>query len=184
VFAVALLRRTPPQQQLVVIPAAPAPGAASAPCRALLAALPAQLGHYHRATPAEPTPPGAAAWQAAEEATEESGGPEGDTVVLRCGLERPDEFVVGSPLQMVDAVQWFQISDAAFPGSAAPGTVVPSTVVPSTVAAASTWFAVDRGVYVALTLPADSGPTPIQELSEVIARTMPEAALDPGPPPG
>ncbi len=161
VFVVAVHRQQPEQQrqQPVAIPAAPAPAADSAPCRALLAALPVQLGAYQRTSAADPAPAGAAAWQAA---------PDGDTVVLRCGVERPDEFVVGSPLQVVDAVQWFQISDEPAAGAAA----------------ASTWFAVDRGVYVALTLPAGSGPTPIQELSDLIAKTMPQAALDPGPPPG
>jgi hypothetical protein len=158
VLAVAVRQQTPQaqHQQLVVIPAAPAPAADSAPCRALSAALPAQLGDYRRVAAADPVPVGAAAWQAT---------PDGDSVVLRCGLERPGEFVVGSPLQMVDAVQWFLVSDPPSPGTA-------------------TWFAVDRGAYVALTLPAGSGPTPIQELSEVIATTMPEKPLDPGPPPG
>jgi hypothetical protein len=36
-------------------------------------------------------------------------------------------------------------------------------------------------VYVALTLPADSGPTPIQTMSEAIARTMEAIPVRPGP---
>ncbi len=79
-------------------------------------------------------------------------GPRREAVILRCGLDRPAEFVLGSPLQVVDAVSWFEIVDQG----------------------RSTWFAVDRPVYVALTLPAGSGPTPIQEIStadrEVVAR--------------
>ncbi len=45
----------------------------------------------------------------------------------------------------------------------------------------STWFAVDRPVYIALTLPSGSGPTPIQEISQTIAKTMPAKAVDPAP---
>lgn len=33
------------------------------------------------------------------------GGPDSDPVIMRCGLERPDDFVVGSPIQVVDRVQ-------------------------------------------------------------------------------
>ncbi len=53
---------------------------------------------------------------------------------------------------------------------------------PAPDAGRSTWYAVDRGVYVALTLPTGSGPTPIQQLSEVIDRSIPAAPIDPGPP--
>src|SRR5271155_4925098 len=87
-------------------------------------------------------PVGAAAWQPAGE---------GDPVILRCGLDRPTDFVIGSPIQQVDRVQWFQVSQDQ----------------------RSTWYAVDRQVYLALTLPPGSGPTPIQQLSELIDRTMP-----------
>jgi hypothetical protein len=45
----------------------------------------------------------------------------------------------------------------------------------------STWFAVDRAVYVALTLPSGSGPTPIQTLSDTIAATLPATPMHPGP---
>jgi Protein of unknown function (DUF3515) len=56
-------------------------------------------------------------------------------------------------------VQWFRIADAGF----------------------STWYAVDRAVYVALTLPPDSGPTPIQQISGAIAKALPAKPLDPAP---
>jgi len=128
----------------------PAPRADNPECRALLDALPDHLGDYRRAPAAEPAPSGAAAWQAA---------PDAEPVILRCGLERPAEFVVGAPIQVVDAVQWFELTDAG----------------------RSTWFAVDRPVYIALTLPAESGPTPIQEISELIARTMAAKPIDPAP---
>lgn len=149
VLALAASRRTPTRP--VPIAAVPAPQAESAECRALLATLPDRLGDLPRAVAAEPVPPGAAAWGGADE-----------PVVLRCGLGRPAEFVVGSPLQVVDDVQWFRLDDAGI--------------------RRSTWVCVDRPVYVALTLPDGSGPTPIQTLSEVIARTMPAIPIRPGPP--
>ena len=149
VLVVAALRQSPPGQQAVAIASVPAPKADSAECRALLGAVPNQLGDYLRAPAAEPAPPGAAAWTAA-----------GEPVIMRCGLDRPAEFVVGSPIQVVDAVQWFELADQG----------------------RSTWFAVDRPVYIALTLPQGSGPTPIQEISDVIAKSLPAKAIDPAPP--
>jgi len=150
VLVIAAVRQLPEQLQPIPLATVPAPGAGSPECHSLLDALPDRLGDYRRAPAAEPAPAGAAAWQAA---------PDAEPVILRCGLERPLEFVVGAPLQVVDAVQWFEITDAG----------------------RSTWFAVDRPVYIALTLPGESGPTPIQEISEVVARTMPAKPLDPAP---
>ncbi len=83
---------------------------------------------------------------------------------MRCGLQRPDDFVVGSPIQVVDKVQWFRVDEQG-----------------STDAAKSTWYTVDRPVYVALTLPAGSGPVPIQELSSIIDRTVAAVPIDPAP---
>lgn len=151
VLAIAATRRTP--QTPVVIAAVPAPQADSAECRALTATLPDELGEFTRATAAEPAPPGTAAWK--------NSGRETEPVVLRCGLERPTEFVAGRPLQMVDDVQWLRLDDPD--------------------AQRSTWVSVDRPVYVALTLPTGSGPTPIQTLSAVIARTMPAMPIRPAP---
>ena len=148
ILVFAALRQTPPEQRPVAIATVPAPKADSAECRGLLDALPQQLGDYHRAAAADPAPAGAAAWTT-----------DGEPVILRCGLGRPADFVVGSPLQVVDAVQWFEITDQGL----------------------STWFAVDRPVYVALTLPQVSGPTPIQTISEVIAMSLPAKPIDPAP---
>ena len=82
-------------------------------------------------------------------------------MILRCGLDRPAEFVVGTPIQVVNQVQWFRLDD-------------PDTK-------RSTWVCVDRPVYVALTLPSGSGATPIQTLSDVIAKTLPAVPIKPGP---
>jgi uncharacterized protein DUF3515 len=148
ILVVAVLRQSPPGQQPVAIASVPAPKGDSAECRALLDAFPEQLGDYRRAPAAQPAPAGAAAWTAG-----------GEPIILRCGLDRPAEFVVGSPLQVVNAVQWFELADQG----------------------RSTWFAVDRSLYVALTLPQGSGPTPIQEVSDVIAKSLPAKPIDPAP---
>ncbi len=150
VLAIAVLRQSPSQQKPVTIAAVPAPKADSPECAALMAALPDHLGDYRRAQPVDPAPKSAAAWRADSDA---------DPVILRCGLERPAEFVVGAPIQVVEPVQWFEVADTD----------------------RSTWFAVDRPVYIALTLPSGSGPTPIQEISEAIAKTMPAKPIDPAP---
>jgi hypothetical protein len=161
ILVFAALRAAPPEQRPVAIAPVPAPNADSAECRALLDALPLQLGDYRRASAADPAPAGAAAWTASAE---------GEPVILRCGLDRPAEFVVGSPIQVVDAVQWFRVGEAGAAGSD-----------PAADQGRSTWFAVDRPVYVALTLPQGSGPTPIQAISEVIARSLPAKQIDPVP---
>jgi hypothetical protein len=134
----------------VPVAAVPAPQAGSAECERLLAALPETLGDYERAPTADPAPAGVAAWRA-------DAAPE--PVILRCGLDRPADFMQGVPLQMVDEVNWFRVSEGD----------------------RITWFAVDRPVYVALTLPEDSGPTPIQELSAAIGAALPTRPIDPAP---
>ena len=153
ILVIAATRKASPQA--VVVPAVPAPQAASAACRELAEALPLRLGDAQRAPIAAPAPAGVTAWRA---------GPDREPVLLRCGLDRPADFVVGSPIQVVDRVQWFEVADQQQSAGAA---------------GRSTWYTVDRPVYVALTLPSGSGPTPIQQLSEVIDRTITAVAIDP-----
>ncbi|EUA14095.1 hypothetical protein I553_7217 [Mycobacterium xenopi 4042] len=121
--------RHPPQQPVAIRPFPPA-GRRSG-LRALLQALPQRLGDYQRAR-LRGRAAGAAAWRARGTA---------EPVVLRCGLTRPPDFVVGSPIQVVDRVQWFQEMDTQAGGQAG----------------RSTWYTVDRPVYVALTLPPGRG---------------------------
>jgi hypothetical protein len=147
ILAIAATRHRPTP---VVITAVPAPHAQDRACQKLLEVLPQRLGDYPRASVAQPAPVGAAAWQTAGAA---------EPVVLRCGLDRPADFVVGSAIQLVDRVQWFEVRQDD----------------------RSTWYSVDRPVYVALTLPPGSGPTPIQQLSELIDRTMPARPITPAP---
>jgi pyruvate/2-oxoglutarate dehydrogenase complex dihydrolipoamide acyltransferase (E2) component len=150
VLAVAATREATTAPQPVAIAAAPAPQADSDACRALMTVLPEDLGDYHRAQAMAPAPASTAAWQAE---------PGGDLVVLRCGIDRPDDFSASAPLQGVDDVLWFRI-----PGDGR-----------------TTWVTVDRPVYVALTLPAGSGPSPIQLLSRAVAQAMPATQVNPGP---
>lgn len=160
ILVFAALRQAPPTEKPVAIVSVPAPQAEGADCRALVDALPERLGDYERVAVADPAPPAAAAWRVT---------PEGEAAILRCGLDRPAEFVLGSPLQVVDEVSWFRVGEAGAGGDAGADQ------------GRSTWFAVDRPVYVALTLPSDSGPTPIQEISRVIAKSLPAKKVDPGP---
>jgi hypothetical protein len=146
VLAVAVSHRA--AQQPVALPAVPAPHAGDPACTALLAALPQRLGDYQRMPVAQPVPEGAAAWRA---------GGNNEPVVLRCGLDRPADFLVGSPIQIVDAVQWFAVHTDN----------------------RTTWYTVDRPVYVALTLPRGSGPTPIHRLSDLIDATVAAVPISP-----
>ncbi len=154
ILVIAALREAP---RPVAVPAAPAPQAESPACRSLAAALPQRLGDYQRVAIAQPAPTGATAWRA---------GTDGEPVVLRCGLDRPADFVVGSPIQVVDRVQWIEVSAGRQPAGDAGG---------------STWCTVDRPVYVAVTLPSGSGPTPIQQLSDVIDHTLAAVPIEPAP---
>lgn len=81
-------------------------------------------------------------------------------MVLRCGLPRPAQFTVAAGLQVVDGVTWFDVRDNP---------------------AVGTWYVVDRGTYLALTLPDAAGPTPLQQLSEAVAAVLPAQPLDPAP---
>jgi hypothetical protein len=147
ILAIAATHHAP--RQPVAIPDLPAPQAMGPECRALSEALPPRLGDYQRAPTTQPSPVGAAAWRS---------GHDGEPVVLRCGLDRPAGFVVGSPIQVVDAVQWFGVRQGD----------------------RSTWYTVDRPVYVALTLPPGSGPAPIQQLSDLLEATMAAVPVRPG----
>nr|WP_084510182.1 DUF3515 domain-containing protein [Nocardia lijiangensis] len=150
--AAILARRVPVEREPLVLGPVPAPAAAGEACTKLLPALPGEMGDFTKSTLVEPAPPATRAWQRPEG---------GDAIVLRCGLDRPLEFHRASPLQIVNGVQWFEARDDA--------------------AKASTWFAVDRETYIALTVPEGSGPTPLQEVSDTITANLPAKALDPGP---
>lgn len=153
VLTIAVVHQRRPQPVGPVgVAAVPAPHVGDPACAALLAVLPARLGDYQRAPLAQPAPAGTAAWV-------QEGAAGGEPVVLRCGLDRPADFALGSPIQVVNRVQWFQVRSDEH----------------------SSWYAVDRPVYVALTLPPGSGPAAIQQLSDLIETTVPAVPISPGP---
>ena len=155
VLVAAIAVNRSPVQDPVALGPVDSPDAASEQCTSLLDALPENLGDYTRAELADPAPVGVRAWVSAEENAE--------PVVLRCGLPRPIGFDVAAPLQVINGVQWFEVSGA------------------DDGIDASTWFVVDRGVYVALTIPGDSGPTPLQDASSAVSDALPQQPLDPAP---
>ena len=139
-------------EPVAVVPI-PSPGAGSEECAALVAALPESLGDAVRVALAEPAPEGTAAYRM----------PDAEPVIVRCGLPAPPSFTVGVALQEVNRVQWFNEPD------------------PDPAVTASTWVAVDRPQFVAVTLPEDSGTGPIQDLSNALSETL--EAVEPAPAP-
>ncbi|RDI49104.1 DUF3515 domain-containing protein [Nocardia mexicana] len=156
VLVIAVMSRQNPVREPLALGSIPAPGATGEACAALLPALPNELGDYTKAELAQPAPPATAAWQLPDG---------GEPIVLRCGLDRPLEFNKASSLQVVDGVNWFELRDQT------------SGVT------SGTWFAVDRGTYIAVTMPNSAGPTPLQDISDTIVKTMPARPIDPGPVP-
>lgn len=158
VIVAAVIADRNPVLEPAAVGAAETPDAGAADCVALMGALPEEMGDFQQVTLLDPAPESAAAWRSTTD-------PDLEPIVLRCGFERPLEFVQGVALQDVNRVQWFEI-DGTDQGLDA-----------------STWVAVDRSVYVALTLPNGSGSAPIQGIAEAINTSMPEQEIDPGPAP-
>ncbi|MFD4292666.1 DUF3515 domain-containing protein [Rhodococcus sp. NPDC058505] len=152
IVVAAIVANRNPALDPVALGPVPAPASGSAECTALIDTLPDRLGDFSRAELVDPAPEGAAAWQSAD----------AQEIVLRCGLDRPSEFDAASALQLVDGVQWLEI-----PGDEGLD--------------ASTWFAVDRGVYVAVTIPHGLGPTPLQDTSAALSGALEATPIDPAP---
>ncbi|EHR49573.1 Protein of unknown function (DUF3515) [Saccharomonospora marina XMU15] len=125
----------------------PAPQADSPQCAELVAAAPETLKSAGRTLPRRELA------EPAPPATLAWG--EANPIVLRCGLPRPGELTRTSPLRVIDGVQWLQV-----PGDGS-----------------ATWYAVDREVYAALTVPADAGTGPLQDISGTISATLPAVPL-------
>jgi Protein of unknown function (DUF3515) len=138
----------PPDTRPLAVATVDAPDAGSPSCATLLAGLdgdlPAGSATLPRRALADPQPPGVRAWTAAP-----------SPVVLRCGLPRPAELTPTSALLEVDGVQWLQLDD---------GLPQPQAV---------TSVAVDRPVYVAITVPTGVGSGPLQAVSEVVGAKLP-----------
>lgn len=78
-------------------------------------------------------------------------GDRGEPVVLRCGLPKPAEYAPTAQLREVSKVNWLPVEGEG----------------------ASTWYTVDRAVFVALTIPDDAGTGVLQEMSDTIAKVLP-----------
>ncbi len=121
-----------------------APAATDPACAGVLAALPATLGGPLPAREITPPTPGVRAWAAAPR-----------PVVLRCGLPRPAELGPTSPLVQVNGVAWLTLDDG-----------VPDPIV-------LTHIAVDRQVFIAVTVPVATGSGPLQEISDIVREKLP-----------
>ncbi|MGH3762574.1 DUF3515 domain-containing protein [Actinophytocola sp.] len=136
---------TAPRTGPVALVGVDAPGATSKPCTDLVKALPTTLPDSGK------TLRRLEIAEPAPPAVAAWGGDRGEPVVLRCGLTRPDELTPTAVLREISAVRWLPVEGAG----------------------ASTWYAVDRAVYVALTVPTDTGTGPLQEISAAVERTLP-----------
>lgn len=136
----------------LAVPPVGATDAGSAGCVSLLAGLPKELPADPDPLPARPiaapSEAGVAAWAASPR-----------PVVLRCGLPRPAELVPTSPLTDVNGVSWLALTDNA-----------PDPAL-------TTYVAVDRPVYIALTVPTTAGSGPLQAVSDAVASTLPKAPV-------
>ncbi|PPK64342.1 DUF3515 domain-containing protein [Actinokineospora auranticolor] len=121
-----------------------APDAGAPQCGALLAALPDRLPNGDKPLARLPIA------EPAPVGTMVWGDRVGDPVVLRCGLGKPPELTSTSALRDVSGVRWLPVDGEV----------------------SATWFAVDRGVYVALTMPNGVGTGPLQTVSEVVGRSL------------
>lgn len=124
-----------------------APHAADPACTSLVDALPASLPSNGEQLRRLPIA------DPAPPATAAWAGDRGEPVVLRCGLGKPSEYQPTAQLRLVDKVNWLPVEGDG----------------------ATTWYAVDRTVYIALTIPDDAGTGVVQEMSETIATAVPAA---------
>ncbi|TWG09006.1 uncharacterized protein DUF3515 [Saccharopolyspora dendranthemae] len=129
----------------------PAPEARSAECASVMSALPAQLS-----VGGTPVPRRALA-EPAPAATVAWGDAEHDPITVRCGIDAPAELTPTSQLMDVSGVSWLEINQGGD----------------------SSWLAVDRPVYVALSAPADTGTGPLQDLSKLIGAKLPKQPVFP-----
>jgi uncharacterized protein DUF3515 len=137
----------PPRTGPLALVAVDAPDATAPGCTDLLPALPKELPNKGgRLTRLALAEPAPAAAAA-------WAGDRGEPVVLRCGLGKPAELQPTATLKTVGRVTWLPVEGAG----------------------AITWYTVDRTVYIALTVPSDTGTGPLQDLSNTISTAVPAA---------
>ncbi|TKV61428.1 DUF3515 domain-containing protein [Nakamurella flava] len=140
----------------------PAPGAADPACVALMRALPDQLAGLDRRTVsglgALPDVSGSATSAPADQADLDVGAVAAwgePPVVLRCGVQTPTELTCSAPVQVVDGVTWLPLTNVADPTRG------------------TTYLLADRSVRVALTIPPTANSGPWQQVSSIVAATLP-----------
>ncbi|MGP4017950.1 DUF3515 domain-containing protein [Saccharopolyspora sp. 5N708] len=129
----------------------PAPKATAPECATLLAALPNEL-----VVDGEHVPRRALA-QPAPASSVAWGDAEHDPVTVRCGIDAPAELTPTAPLVDVSGVSWLEINQGGD----------------------TSWLAVDRPVYVALSAAQDTGTGPLQDLSAILRNTLPKQPVFP-----
>lgn len=120
----------------------PASGANSPECAQLIPALPAQLTSNGQELQRREIA------EPAPPATVAWGAP--DAIVLRCGLDRPPELTQTAQLRVVSGVQWLPVEGEG----------------------SSTWYVVDRAVFIGLTVPDSAGTGPLQTISDIVAAQL------------
>ncbi len=134
-----------PRTGPLALVAVDAPGAASPECASLTEALPDEITSDGRPlTRLDLAEP-------APQAAAAWSGERGEPVVLRCGLGQPAELVPTAQLREVSKVAWLPVAGDG----------------------ASTWYTVDRAVFVALTVPEGTGTGALQTISELVAEILP-----------
>jgi hypothetical protein len=122
-----------------------APAAGSPACLGLVDALPEELPNKGNTLERLPLAEPAPPSAAAW------AGDRGEPVILRCGLDKPADLVPTAQLREVSKLTWLPVAGEG----------------------ATTWYTVDRVVYIALTIPDDTGTGAIQEMSKTIATAVP-----------
>ncbi|SFT95322.1 Protein of unknown function [Actinopolyspora lacussalsi subsp. righensis] len=130
----------------LALPPVKAPEANSADCATVLDALPDKLRVDGSGVPRRElaTPKPAG--------TVAWGDAEHDPISLRCGLTAPAELKPTSKLVVISGVSWLPISSGE----------------------TTTWLAVDRPIYVAVTGSNDTGIGPIQDVSRILDEHLPK----------
>lgn len=129
----------------------PAPEAESPECASVLDALPRELSVDDADVPRR------ALADPAPDGAVAWGDADHDPITVRCGITAPAELEPTSPLLEVSGVSWLEISEAGN----------------------STFLAADRPVYIALSMPQNTGTGTLQDLSGIIREELPEQDVFP-----
>ncbi|MER7010131.1 DUF3515 domain-containing protein [Saccharopolyspora sp. NPDC000359] len=129
----------------------PAPEAGSAECAAVIDALPRELAVGDALVPRRELA------QPAPAATVAWGDADHDPITVRCGIDAPAELTPTSQLVDVSGVSWLEINQGGD----------------------TSWLAVDRPVFVALSVPGDTGTGPLQDLSAILREKLPKQPVFP-----